>query len=293
MKTRKELRMARNVAAVVAFTFGMAACTQSEEPAVAAKVPHTPVNVMAGVQGVQTRAAGIDAAGEGFNDDTEITILDKNGPSLKAVFTKTADGWTADNAMYWDDMTPDNGKTTYSFVGIYPKDASLTYKVKDAELLMAITDNQAAKAEAVAFDFKHVLSKFTVKVTADASFTSIDAPVITLVNIHESATFKYEANAQKFATFDLVGEATGVYASENPTNVSKVVTYEYLLPAQTITNVNFDATGLETYKYNGSVVLAQGKNTTLNLTLSRTGLKSESVTIDPWGVGDTESGTLN
>lgn len=291
MKTMKEFRIARDLAAVVALTFGLAACTQSDEPGVdTMKAPHSPVNIMAGVQqGTHTRAAGIE--GDGFGADTQITILDKNDAAKKAVFTKGADAtWSTDTPLYWDDLTKDSGAETYSFVGIYPKDALLTYTVGEPELLMAFADHQAVKSSEVAFNFKHVLSKLTLKIEPDATIEGIAAPVIVLKKIKKSATFGYE-NTDGFANFSLAAGEGEDYSVSDATIDGKNVSREFLIPAQLIGELTFTATGLTQHSYK-SIDLKQGQNLTLTLTLTKSGLVPKSVSVTDWTT-DNKTGQLD
>ena len=282
MKTMKELRIARNLAAVVVLTFGMSACTQNDEPGTdSIQAPHTAVNIMAGVQqGAATRVAGIE--GNGFGEGTKITILDKNNATTKAVFTKGVDAaWTSETPLYWDDLTKDSGKETFSFVGIYPNDASLTYTVGDPnEILMAFADNQAAKSSEVQFDFKHVLSKLTLTIEPDATISSITSPVITLKGIKKSVTFNYE-NTDGFANFQLAAGEGEDYSVNDATIDGKNVTREFLVPAQLISALTFTATGLSEHTYK-TIDLKQGQNLKLTLTLTKSGFVPKSVSVTDW-----------
>lgn len=277
----RELRIARNLAAVVAFSFGMAACTQSEDqPSVTDPAPHTPVNILAGVQNILSRADGINGTGDGFEDGSAIKVVNLNDLTTESTYTLTGSAWTGAPVFYWDDLKAVDNK--YKFGAIWPAAADLTFTATQGgtdEILIAMTEEVSATAP-VNLTFKHVLSKITVEVKREGDANLTNA-TISLVDLQPTATFEY---------VDANGFAKGTLATDKATftsSPSSEATMEYtaIVPAQEIATIRVAHNG-NTYDYTTPVALAQGKITKVTLTLKKKELTLGTIAVTPWETED-------
>lgn len=288
---KRELRMARNLAAVATFAFGMAACTQNEEQQLeATPAPHSPVNILAGVQTILSRADGV--TGTAFNDGSKITVTDINNSTVTSLYTLSGDLWSATPTLYWDDLTATDGH--YNIAGIWPAGSALTFTADPlkptAEILIALSGNLQPKT-AVNLDFKHVLSKLTVIVEPGTGFTAdeLDQSVIKLEDVKTTATFEYTDN-NGFAKMAPLGAAVADFTSGALAKTA--VQYTAIIPSQSLSSIKFSlANGGATYTYSTAVNLAQGKETTLTLTLNKTGIDNGNINVADWTTGK-ESGSI-
>lgn len=219
------------------------------------------------------------------------------------------------NPIYWDDKKKDDAETYFCVVmpaGAMPtseNESGKDYKIvsnshsftvqtgqkdldkyKKSDLMIA---RNSTKTRLVAITFNHVLSRLIVKFEdpdAEYNFTNITYDALTLPGIKTTGNINYD-------------DETGipeVTADENITD-DVVMYYESInkefmaiLPPQTIANgtllltmaITTDGTK-KTYNYkvnveDGSIILEQGKFTTLTLKLAKTGLEVSSVTIEDW-----------
>ena len=211
--------------------------------------------------------------------------------------------------MKWSDLnTAAGGSSTLPFYATAPvkapavattvsveADQSTTAGYKNSDLLVAYKEIAKAadgKYNALDIDMKHVLAKLTIDVNAKA----VENAVINSVTIKD-AVLDYKVT---YSSSDVTPATTAVDGSDKADikPLANGNVYSAVLPAQAI----LKSTGITivisvndktfTYQPTDVINLQQGKNTTLKLRLSGTGVALGDVTVSEWGEGDTTSGNI-
>lgn len=172
-------------------------------------------------------------------------------------------------------------------------DQSTTAGYKNSDLLVAYKAiakaSDATKYTALDIDMKHVLAKLTIDVNAKA----VEDAVINSVTIKDAVpdyTVTYSSFEDTPATTAVDGSST---TEIKP--LANGTVYSAVLPAQAIQKTNGIIIVISvndktfTYQPTDAINLQQGKNTTLKLRLSGTGVALGDVTVSEWGEGDTTS----
>lgn len=175
-------------------------------------------------------------------------------------------------------------------------DQSSTAGYKNSDLLVAYKAiakaGDATKYTALDIDMKHVLAKLTIDVNAKA----IDDAVINSVTIKDAVLdykVTYSSSEDTPATTKVEGNTTAeIKPLVNGTVYSAVLPAQAIQKTAGITIVISVNDKTFTYQPTDAINLQQGKNTTLKLRLSGTGVALGDVTVSEWGEGDTTSGNI-
>lgn len=237
------------------------------------------------------------AAKDAFADNDKIRVYAWTGSAttlpetyvVNSTNTKNANSWTASPQMLWKD-----GTTKHYFLSIYPDcDITNTDYTLGEELLIATnfgTDNAGVTptSSPVSLAFDRVLSKLRVNLNFRNQWD--ETPTVE----------KVEATAKKTATVTFLTKTVTAKADETATAIpldaqttaatDYDLSYESLMIPQEFTGVTITVDGQE-FKYPGTVTLASGKVTTLNLNVGRDKVTLASeITINGWDDGSTITG---
>ena len=279
----------KKIMTLVAVAILMAACNNETEV-----MDNTSkyITVDANVAG-ESRVASKDAFANG--DAISVYAWTGSADALPGSYevnsTNTYDGtnWTASPQMLWKD-----GTTKHYFLSIYPdRDITNTDYTLGEELLIATnfgTDNAGVTpiSTPVSLAFDHVLSKLRVNLNFRNQWD--ETPTVE----------KVEATAKKTATVTFLTKTVTAKADETATAIpldaqttaatDYDLSYESLMIPQEFTGVTITI-GNQEFKYPGSVTLASGKVTTLNLNVGRDKVTlAGEITINGWGDGSTITG---
>ena len=175
-------------------------------------------------------------------------------------------------------------------------DQSSTAGYKNSDLQVAYKAiakaGDATKYTALDIDMKHVLAKLTIDVNAKA----IDDAVINSVTIKDAILdykVTYSSSEDTPATTKVEGNTTAeIKPLVNGTVYSAVLPAQAIQKTAGITIVISVNDKTFTYQPTDAINLQQGKNTTLKLRLSGTGVALGDVTVSEWGEGETTNGNI-
>ncbi|WP_455639442.1 fimbrillin family protein [Parabacteroides sp.] len=174
-------------------------------------------------------------------------------------------------------------------------DQSSTAGYKNSDLLVAykaVAKATDGKYNALDIDMKHVLAKLTIDVNAKA----IEDAVINSVTIKDAVLgykVTYSSSEDTPATTKVDGNTTAeIKPLVNGTVYSAVLPAQAIQKTAGITIIISVNDKTFTYQPTDAINLQQGKNTTLKLRLSGTGVALGDVTVSEWGEGDTTSGNI-
>lgn len=225
-------------------------------------------------------------------------------------YNGTTEGWgvsTGETPIYWDDR---NQAIVRNFCAIMPYDdydvSGQTYAVqtnqttqaayKKSDLLIACT-RTAQRLVPVAF--KHAYSRLIVKFDdPESSFGTLQYNTITLKEVKTTGAMIYTEKTNDVDGKDEITVAASAQGSNNSVQMHKADDagnpyFTAILPPQTIAEGTavFEITVTEdskakTYNYKVDVddlILNQGEQITLTLTLKKSGIEFNNITIAPWG----------
>ena len=259
----------------------------SEAPASRADVAYTPIAGQLTVYGNEWASAV--KSNYGYNTNTE--------------------GWTCTSKepLYWKDIT---GTSEYVFYAVAPsepapepavmKDQSSLENFTASDLLVA-RSTVAAKETEVPFVLKHVLSQMEINLTTtegDEKLTAeeLATAIVTIDGLKTAYTLAVGTTAEAPVIATVAGDAAN---GMKPCKDAGVNTFRYITVPQTVTadpgmTLNFTVTvgGKEVkYVYNHKPTFAAGKKNVYHITITKSNLKVNKITVTDWTTGANAEGT--